>query len=267
MSKIWCRSHSETNATTTAPWSRSVSDRTDCYIEHLPAAIAIKVSRQKRGNVPWKRVLRKTLLLKIRHFRCRNINTAGDQFSQFRTGQLGIRTDPETRHSADTPSLSKMWKSGSRTFLESQMFPSPLTLEYTHLFQLINQAELETQRADQSLNMCALGRAEKCEHGYVTPVSFCLSAPRKSTLLQPFARPEQAHYGNVSMNLEHSRSLPINSLCMNRHTNRSLSVQLDSITRPSHTVTHTPCLCKHRAPHHCGITSIKDHISTWMQAS
>lgn len=181
-------------------------------------------------------------------------NAAGDQFSQF-------RTDPETRHSADTLSLSKMWKSGSQTFLESQMFPSPLTLEYTHLFQLINQVRLETQHPDQSPNTCALGRAEKCEHGYVT-LSCLLVSPLEKRAARAFARLEQAHYGNVIMNLKHSHSLPISSLCMDRHTNRSLSVQLDSIPHPSHTVTHAPCLRKHRTPHHCGITSIKDHIST-----
>lgn len=99
------------------------------------------------------------------------------------------------------------------------------------------------------------------EHGYVT-LSCLLVSPLEKRVARAFARLEQAHYGNVIMNLKHSHSLPISSLCMDRHTNRSLSVQLDSIPHPSHTVTHAPCLCKHRTPHHCGITSIKDHIST-----
>lgn len=55
-------------------------------------------------------------------------------------------------------------KSGSWSFLESQMFSSPLTLEYTDLYQLINHVKLETQCADHSLGMCTLGHTEKCEH-------------------------------------------------------------------------------------------------------
>lgn len=56
-------------------------------------------------------------------------------------------------------------------------------------------------------------------------------------------RLEQARYGNVIMNLKHSHSLPINSLLMDMHTNKGLSVQLVTIPFPlTQSRTHLVCV-------------------------